>query len=125
MTAILAKVLGLYILAFGIAFLINPDRFRKMSKQFMKDENLLLMGSIIALLTGAFIVGVHNYWVFGWPVIITLLGWWSLIKGFALIIYPGSLKFFSFLQNKTDEFYRFVSLFYILLGLFLIYMGLK
>ena len=87
MTIILAKILGLYFLAIGLAVLIDPDRFRKIYQQIKNDENFLLMGGILALLIGAFVVSVHNNWVLGWPVIITLLGWVGLIKGFVLIAY--------------------------------------
>lgn len=123
MTIILAKIFGLYFLAIGLAVLIDPDRFKKMFQQIMNDENFLLMGGILALLIGAFVVSVHNHWVLGWPVIITLFGWLSLMKGFVLLIYPGSLKLFSFIQNRSNLFYRGISLFYLVLGLFLLYKG--
>jgi hypothetical protein len=122
-TIILAKILGIYFLAIGIAFLFNTDRFKKIYQQFMDDENSLLMGGILALLIGAVIVSVHNIWVLGWPLIITLLGWWSLIKGFALLAYPESINLFTFLQNRSTLFYQIISLVYVLLGLFLIYQG--
>lgn len=123
MSIILAKILGLYFLAIGFAFILNPDRFKRIYIQTMKDENFLFLGAILALLIGALIISVHNKWVLGWPVIITVLGWWSLIKGYALFIYPDSIKYFSFIQNRSITFYRTVSLIYLLLGLFLIYKG--
>lgn len=123
MTIILAKIFGLYFLAIGLAFILNPDRFRKIYQQIAKDENFLFIGGMLALLIGAVVVSVHNKWVLGWPVIITLLGWWSLIKGFALIIYPDSIRLFSFIQDRSNLFYRMISLIYIVLGLFFIYKG--
>ncbi len=121
MTIILAKIFGLYFLAIGFAFIVNPDRFKRIYQQIMKDENFLFIGGILALLIGAVVVSIHNHWVLGWPLIITLLGWWSLIKGFALLIYPGSIKLFSFIQNRSNLFYRIISLIYLAIGLFLIY----
>jgi uncharacterized protein YjeT (DUF2065 family) len=123
MTIILAKIFGLYFLAIGLAVLIDPERFKKIFQQIKKDENFLLTGGILALLIGAFVVSVHNNWVLGWPVIITILGWWSLIKGFVLLIYPNSLKLFSFIQNRSNLFYRVMSLIYLGFGLFFIYKG--
>ena len=124
MSIILAKILGLYFLGIGLAFLINPDRFRKIYPQFLKDENLLFFGATLALLFGAVIVSIHNIWVMHWMVIITILGWWSLIKGFALLIYPNAISFFSFIQDRSDTFYRLVSLVYIALGAFLLCKGI-
>ena len=123
MTIILAKILGLYFVAIGLAFLINPDRFKKLYQQVANDANFLFMGAIMAVLIGAVIVSVHNYWVLGWPVIITILGWWSLIKGFALLIYPDFIKLFSFIQNRSNLFYRVMSFIYMVVGFFLIYKG--
>lgn len=82
-----------------------------------------MMGGIIALLFGAIVIGLHNHWVMEWPIIITLLGWWSLIKGFGLLVYPDFTKIFSFIQNRSDTFYRLISLLYNILGLFLLYKG--
>lgn len=125
MSLVLAKILGFYFLAIGLAFLIQPDRLRKMYPKLFHDENFLLMGGILALLIGAVIVSLHNDWIWAWPVIITVLGWWSLIKGFALLVYPQSIKLFSFIQNRSNHFYRAISLIYLILGLFLLHKGIQ
>lgn len=121
MSLILAKILGLYFLAIGLAFMISPERFKRLYPQIAKDENFTLLGGIIALFIGATIISIHNEWVLRWPLIITLLGWWSLIKGFTLLIYPQSMKWFSFIQNQSKNTYRVISFFYIILGSFLLY----
>ena len=123
MTIILAKIFGIYFLAIGVAFIINPERFKRMCQQIVKDENSLFIGGLLALLIGAVVISIHNNWLLGWPVIITLLGWWSLIKGFAILIYPESIKFLSFIQNRSRLFYQAISLIYIVIGLFLAYKG--
>lgn len=123
MTIILAKILGLYFLAIGIALIINPNRFKSMYQQMMKDENFLLLGGIMALLIGAFIVSVHNIWVLGWPVIITVLGWWSLIKGFGLLIYSDFTRLFSFMSDRSPLFFRIIGFVWAVLGAFFIYQG--
>jgi uncharacterized protein YjeT (DUF2065 family) len=123
MSVILAKILGIYFLAIGLAFIIYPSRFKRMYQQTVKDENFLFLGAILALLIGAVIVSIHNRWVLGWPLIITLLGWWSLLKGFALLAYPPLIKFFSFIQNKSNRFYRMISIVYLAIALFLLYHG--
>lgn len=123
MTVILAKIFGLYFLVLSFAFLFNPDRFRRLYQQIEKDENFLFIGGILALLIGAFVISVHNVWVLDWPVIITVLGWWSLIKGSILLISPRSIILFSFIQNRSDMFYRLISVFWMALGIFFIYKG--
>ncbi len=123
MSIILAKILGLYFLSIGLAFLIHPDRLRTIYPRVIKDESFLMIGGMIALLLGAVVVSIHNTWVLGWPIIITLLGWWSLIKGFMLLVTPNFIRLFSFIENRSDTFYRVISAIYLVLGLFLVYKG--
>lgn len=125
MSIILAKILGLYFLAIGIAFFTNFDRLKKGFNQIMTDEGFLFYGGLLALLIGAFIVSVHNFWVMRWPVVITILGWWSLIKGFGLLIYPNFNNLFSFFLNRSKGFYLGLGAIYTLIGLFLAYHGWK
>ncbi len=125
MSVVLAKILGLYFLSVGLAFIINPDRLRQLYPQIKRDENFLLLGGMLALLIGAFVVALHNIWSLDWPLIITVLGWWSLLKGFGLLVYPDFIKYFSFLENRSNLFYRLISLVYLCIGLFLVCMGWK
>ena len=125
MTIILAKILGLYFVTIGLAIIINPERFKKWFHQFMTDESALLLGGILALLIGAFVISVHNVWVLSWPLIITLLGWWSLIKGFGLLVSSDFIKYFSFVLNQPKRFYQIMGLFWAILGLFLSYQWWK
>ena len=122
-TIILAKIFGLYFIALGLAFILNPDHFKGMYQQVRKDENFLLIGGVFALLIGIVIISIHNIWIFNWSVILTILGWWSLIKGFALLAYPGTIKYFSFIDNRSRVFYRLTGLVYTVFGLFLSYKG--
>lgn len=125
MSVILAKIFGLYIVAIGLAFLLHPQRFKNLYGQIIKDENFLFLGGILALLIGSVIITLHNQWIMNWTVIISLLGWWSFIKGFTIIAYPDTVRLFSFIENRSNLFYRIFSLAYIILGTFLIYKALN
>lgn len=120
MTSILAKIFGLYFFTIGLAFIINPTSFRRLCR-IAKEESFLFTGGILALIIGVIVISVHNEWVLDWSLLITVLGWWSLIKGFALLTYPECIKFFSFIQNQSDAVYRMISFFYLAIGLFLLY----
>jgi hypothetical protein len=125
MSTVFAKILGIYFFAIGIAFFINTERFKNIYKQVSKDENFLFLGSVLAMLIGAVVISLHNIWVWDWPVIITILGWWSLIKGFALFVHPGFINAFSFIENRSTMFYKTASLVYAIVGLFLLYKGFE
>jgi hypothetical protein len=124
MSIVFAKIIGIYFLAIGLAFLINTDRLKNIYRQVKNDENFLLLGGILALLIGAVVISLHNLWVWDWPVIITIVGWWSLIKGFALLVNPDFINLFSFIENRSNTFYKITSLVYIVIGIFLLYQGL-
>lgn len=123
MTLILAKALGIYFVAVGLALVLNPSRIKTLYQQLVKDESFLFLGAIIALLIGAFIISVHNLWSMSWPVIITLLGWWSLIKGFILLVYPEALKPLWSKALKSPEFVRIAGVVWLVIGAFLAYHG--
>lgn len=123
MTIILAKLFGLYFLGVGLAGLFNPKRLAKLYQLMMENEALNYLSGIIALLVGAFIISVHNHWVSSWPVIITLIGWISFVKGLGLVGCSGFSKSFNFMYRKSEGFYRIIGTVIILIGLFLCYQG--
>ncbi len=123
MSIILAKILSIYFLGVGISFLWNPRHLRGVYELMMRSDLALFLGSLMALLFGAVIVSLHNVWIFGWPVAITLIGWWSIIKGLSIMICPKSIKIFSFMLDKGECFYRSIGLLLTLLGSFFFYWG--
>jgi uncharacterized protein YjeT (DUF2065 family) len=123
MTEILAKILGFYYLAVGITFLLNPARFREVYQAMIKNDAFLYLSGVCALFLGAFIVSVHNIWIFEWPVLITIIGWLILIKGFGLLTYQKFAQKFSFMLRKSDAFYKRLGIFLIFFGLFFLYQG--
>lgn len=125
MSIILAKIFGIYFLALGIAFIINPKSLKDIYPKVMNDEGFLMLGGIFAILIGATVISIHNLWTLHWPVIITILGWWSLIKGFALLADPRFVTLFSFVQNRSETFYRTLSCFYLVLGLLLLILSFR
>lgn len=123
MTEILAKVLGFYYLAVGIAFLSNPARVRAVYQSMMKNDAFLYFGGVFALFLGAFMVSVHNIWVAQWPVLITIIGWVILIKGFGLLTHQEFTQKCSFILQKSNSFYQGLGTLLCVLGLFFLYQG--
>lgn len=82
----LAKLIGPLFLAMGLAMLMSPQRARRLGREFVENEGLIFMSGVLTLPVGLAIVIVHNVWVAGWPVIITILGWLSIVAGFARIL---------------------------------------
>jgi hypothetical protein len=83
----LSKALGLYLLIVGSGMLINP-RIRSIFLDIMKNHTLLYMSDFMGLVMGILIVTSHNIWVFDWRLIITLIGWLTLVKGTLRVVFP-------------------------------------
>lgn len=98
----LAKLLGPYLAVIALAFLLNLESHHKVTDEFCKSPALIYLGGLFALLFGLLVVLTHNLWIAGWQVIITVLGWLSLVKGAWLILAPDTVaKFAKIYRKKT------------------------
>jgi hypothetical protein len=88
----LAKLIGPILLSVSAAVLINMDNMRQMAADFIEHRGLIFLTGVLTLLGGLAIVITHNDWVLGWPVIITIFGWLSVIGGIFRIVFPDSVK---------------------------------
>jgi len=82
----LARFLGSFFLIFGLLFIIT----RQLGKTIEMTENkaFVISTGYISLLLGLATVVLHNIWVADWRVVITVLGWSTLIKGILKIGFP-------------------------------------
>jgi hypothetical protein len=88
----LARLIGPTLLAISAAILVNQDNMREMARDFLEHRGLIFLAGILTLLGGLAIVITHNVWFAGWPVVITIFGWLSVIGGAFRIIFPDSVK---------------------------------
>jgi hypothetical protein len=88
---ILAKIFGPYCLIVATGVLLNQKTYQLMMENFLKNSALIYFAGILALMFGLILIQLHNIWVVGWPIIITILSWVALIKGIWLIVFPNTL----------------------------------
>jgi uncharacterized protein YjeT (DUF2065 family) len=91
-STVLARLLGPVLLVMGIGMLLDQRAYRAMAEEFLASRALIYISGLIALVTGLVIVNFHNRWAFGWPVIITIFGWLSLIGVVVRILAPDRVK---------------------------------
>ena len=91
-TVFLARLFGLYCIIMAAAMLPQPEAFVTIVQAFVADAPLVLIAGVFTLFGGLAIVLLHNYWSAGGalPVIITLLGWLTLIKAVVLLVLPST-----------------------------------
>ena len=81
-----ARFLGGFFLIFGILFLVT--RYLGKVIEMTDDKSFVISTGYITLLMGLVTVILHNVWVADWRIVITLLGWFTLIKGIMKIGFP-------------------------------------
>lgn len=119
----LAKILGPIYLVMSLSVLFNYKRYIEIYEDFSHNAAFAYFGGLVALIIGMLIITSHNYWVQEWPVIITLLGWISTVKGVCILIFPDQM-IETFRPLKTDYFYYFwAAIICLALGTFFTYVG--
>ncbi|MBV8425419.1 MAG: hypothetical protein JO349_09510 [Candidatus Eremiobacteraeota bacterium] len=90
-TAFLSKLIGLYCLLYGLSMLVHRQVTIEEVAALVGNPAAILLTGVIVLPAGIAIVLVHNVWRGGpLPVIVTLIGWATLLKGLALVFLPPS-----------------------------------
>jgi hypothetical protein len=73
-----------------------------------------LDGSLL-FLAGISIIRVHNHWIRGWPVIVTLVGWFASLMGLWRMFFPEAKQG----SDIASMYFVFAALF--MMGVFLTY----
>ena len=84
----LAKLIGPFLAVCGVALIFNADAFRAIGDEIVKSPALIYIAGLLALATGLAIVNTHNEWTADWRVVITLLGWLSVVAGIIRVVFP-------------------------------------
>jgi len=87
----LAQLIGPLFLVMGLGMLVNGEGYRGMAHEFLASRALIYVAGLMAFVPGLAIVLLHNVWSFDWRLIITLLGWISLIGGTFRLLFPSQV----------------------------------
>lgn len=118
----LAKVIGFYIIIKLFIVWKNYSKLPSVIEGFKNNNALRLSFGLIMVVLGLLIVVSHNIWAWDYRVIITIIGWSTLIKGSLL---SCSLTFL----DKTAHFVSqrktlyFISILSVILAIFLLSKG--
>ena len=81
----LAEVWGISIVVVSLALLINEKHLKQLFAS-LETENSFFLWGFISLVIGVSMILAYNVWAWNWQVIITILGWLTLIKGLILLL---------------------------------------
>lgn len=119
----IAKLIGPIILVAGLVGLLNTKAVQDVGRSFLANQAMIFLGGILALLGGLVLVNVHNVWVADWPVIITLLGWLSVVGGVLRMGLPDFIVSLGQKMIAKPEILKVSGIIQIGLGAFLTYKG--
>ncbi|MCA0403438.1 MAG: hypothetical protein LCH30_06505 [Proteobacteria bacterium] len=120
MTFFLANVLGWYLIIFSWLVLFRFNELKVVLDGLLNSPPMFFIIAIFTVIIGLLMVFSHNLWVFGWPVIITIFAWLTLISGIIRLFFPKVLRKMArdFLNNPIKL--KIIALILLAIGLFLI-----
>lgn len=84
----LAKFLGLYMLIIAIIWITRKNKFDEGVHSIVSSDGTFYLASAINILVGLLIVIAHPIWKLNWQVIITILGYFSILQGILRLSFP-------------------------------------
>ena len=124
-TRFLSRLLGLYCLLIGLAMLAQRQATLVTIAALLHDRPLLYVLGVWCVFAGLAMILVHNVWSGGAaPIIVTLIGWLTLLKGVAFIgLEPLRVADLYLEELRYRELYPLYLLVTITLGAYLCYAG--
>jgi hypothetical protein len=121
----LARLIGPVLAILGLGMLFNAASYVALVDEFMRNPALLYFASALGLLAGIAVVLAHNVWTADWRVIITLLGWISIVDSASWILATDLVRRFWSPLVLTSAFAYAAGVLVLLLGAVLCYYGFR
>jgi hypothetical protein len=90
----LARLLGPVLAVIGLSMLLRPTAYLGAVTEILRNPALLYFASVLGLLGGVALVLAHNLWGADWRVIITLLGWITVLDSASWMLVPAQAEQF-------------------------------
>jgi len=121
-TTYLARLLGLFAIVVALAMITYKQQTVEIITAMMSNAVAVFAIGLVAVAAGLALVLAHNVWSGGaLPVVVTLVGWWSLIKGLACLFLPQQALAGLFVGQSYGRFFYVSPVISLLLGLYLVY----
>jgi len=125
-TIFLSKLLGLYSVLVGLAMLAHRQASIETIKALVHNAPVMYVAGVMALAAGLAMVLGHNVWHGGvLPVVVTLVGWLSLIKGLLILFLSAQLAGGCLLGGHYELHFYLNAAIAIILGAYLTYAGFR
>ena len=92
MTSAIEWMTGVTLFLFGLSFVLSPTDWARSMKRLLTDTSQRFTLLLVFLILGLLIVNGHNLWVADWRVLVTVVGWATVLKTAAVLIHPKLLQ---------------------------------
>jgi hypothetical protein len=124
-TLFLSKLIGLYFILGSLSMGTRKQATVETVMDLLRSPSLILVLGVMTLVAGLAMVLAHNIWSGGaLPVIVTLIGWITLVKGLLFLFLPTEMETSLFLGwfHYQQLFYLYMAI-SLVLGIYLTYRG--
>ena len=126
-TLFLSRLLGLYCIICALSMMVRKQTILATVTALLDNPMAMFLLGLFTLLAGLAMILAHNLWS-GRPlvVIVTLVGWLTLIKGLLFLFLPPQMAAGFFLKGLHYQqlFYLYTAI-NLVLGAYLAYAGFK
>jgi hypothetical protein len=124
-TVFLSRLIGLYCILAALSMMIRKETIVETVTALLHNSPLMFIVGILTLAGGLAMVLAHNVWSGGVSaVIVTLVGWLTLIKGLLFLFLPPEVEA-EFLLSKLhyEQFFYLYMAISLVTGIYLSYSG--
>jgi vacuolar-type H+-ATPase subunit I/STV1 len=126
-TLFLSRLIGLYFILVALSMMTHKQATVETVTALVQNPSMMLIVGVITLAAGLAMVLAHNIWSGGTlAVIVTLIGWLTLIKGLLFLFLSPEMEAEFFLrQLHYQQLFYLYGAFSLVLGVYLTYGGFK
>lgn len=127
LTFFLSRLLGLYYLLAALSMFLHKQTYLETVTALIHNSPVMLVVGIFTVIAGLAMVLAHNRWSGGGlAVVVTLIGWITLVKGVLFLLLPPEMEAEFFLTRlHYVQLYYFYAAISVVLGVYLTYGGFK
>lgn len=124
-TLFLSRLIGLYCIFVALSMMTRRQAMVETVNGLLQNPSMMLILGVIALAAGLAMVLAHNIWSGGTlAVIVTIIGWLTLIKALLFLFLASETEAKLFLgQLHYQQLFYFYGGILLLLGVYLTYAG--
>jgi hypothetical protein len=125
LTSYLAKLIGLYCILAALFMFTHKELSVETVSALLHSPTALFVTGLMTIVAGLAIILAHNVWSGGaLPVVVTLIGWLTLVKGLVILFLSPAQQPTLFLgEMRYARLFYFYTAITFALGLYLTYAG--